>query len=253
LTDEHVISLWISEDLKAIVLAARPDLAGSLRFLHESGEGRFAPFEADAANAVAKVVCDQCNPGWMNDLEGEMQEILPRMFRGYKTRLSMRRQQLVASWAAMKFMVGEFLAPRTDPKFFSQEQREAFKETLQPPHGVFLWLGVDIGQKAAWSAGRHLDWPDGGYVGVYAAGGLLILMVARRVATLAVPAFLTDYVVPLWPFERLVKWPPGGQFDDESIFHFFANVPMLPPELVPQPAEILGWKHQPKPDGDQAK
>jgi hypothetical protein len=232
LTQEHIISQWISDDLKTIPRVA------DVGFLQEFGQpGAARSFFADRAEMAPRVVCETCNPGWMNDLEIAMQGILPPMFRGYRTRLSFRKQQLITSWAMMKFMAAEYLAPGADPKYFTQEEREEFRKSLRPPSGVFMWLAMSVGRKVGWSLGRGLPWPEGGYVAVYGAGAFLVLFIAHRgQPNLAVRTFIQEFVFPLWPFQQIGKWPPPETgFDDASILHFFENVPAMPPELLPPP------------------
>lgn len=88
LTLEHIMSKWISEHLKG----GEP----SIRYRHEKGTGVGAgwpkEFVAELVKLAPRVVCGTCNSGWMNDLETEMRSILPPMFSGQQTVLSLVQQ-----------------------------------------------------------------------------------------------------------------------------------------------------------------
>jgi hypothetical protein len=54
-----------------------------------------------------RVVCDSCNNGWMNRLEGEVRPTLEPLLRGTRSVLTPKNQNTLARWIVMKCIASE--------------------------------------------------------------------------------------------------------------------------------------------------
>jgi len=78
-----------------------------------------------------RVVCERCNNGWMNRLEGVARPYLTKMVKGQRSLLDGTAQLAVARWCVAKVIVAEH-APEAVPMTpFSD--RERFALTLEIP------------------------------------------------------------------------------------------------------------------------
>ncbi|WNI20436.1 hypothetical protein [Streptomyces sp. ITFR-16] len=109
MTKEHTLARWMSKEFPE--LAQAPVYSGSeSEYDSPSGNGpkeriaggreRTGPFTNQA-----RVVCGDCNNGWMSGLEKAVREPLVRMIKGLPVVLTPERQKTVALWSAMKLMV----------------------------------------------------------------------------------------------------------------------------------------------------
>jgi hypothetical protein len=102
------------------------------RYRFESGEvqeNRTYPAKG-AASLRAKIVCGECNEGWMSDLETDASRLLSPLIAGKESSLDQPQQLLAAFWATKTAMVGEQIMYQ--PVSFSQEDRELLREGLRP-------------------------------------------------------------------------------------------------------------------------
>ena len=112
ITREHLFSRWIDRILT-------PELLGPDRSFERTAAGadgvatsKTWPTEVIAA-IEAPVVCggsaDGCNGGWMGRLNGQVEQLLEPMMLGKPRILSPEEQLTIATWAAMKSMVLDYV------------------------------------------------------------------------------------------------------------------------------------------------
>lgn len=77
----------------------------------------------------ARVVCKDCNSGWMSRLEEAVKPTFTRMIKGEKLSLHEKDQELLSRWIAMKVIVGEHVekgihvTPKRDRHLLKEENK----------------------------------------------------------------------------------------------------------------------------------
>jgi hypothetical protein len=163
--------------------------------------------------------------------EQVMRFVLPMTMFQQRT-LSLRRQRLLATWATMKFIVGEFGAsPPREPHFMESERR-FLRRTLRPPGDVTVWLSAYLGPSTARYVDRPVNWKvvqtgqdTDAFGGLITMDRFLVTLFAHRLGPLVGPGQhfeievpFADAIVQVWPpISQQVAWPPGRGWDDDSI------------------------------------
>jgi hypothetical protein len=100
-----------------------------------------------------RVVCAVCNSTWMSRIESAAQPILTPLIQSLPTTITVTQIIALSRWIALKIMVGEQNKP--SDAVISSEDRKIFKESLQIPQNMWIWLarcGRDGWECAYW---RH--------------------------------------------------------------------------------------------------
>jgi hypothetical protein len=110
----------------------------------------------DPKSRKLRIVCRDCNNGWMSRLQTECKSFLPSYIAGEWPGLDNAQQQQLAAWATMFTMVCEFADPRT--RATPRVQHEEFKQTKVPPEGWKIWIAPVV---EGWKDGpNHLAWKE---------------------------------------------------------------------------------------------
>lgn len=89
-------------------------------------------------------VCKPCNEGWLNTMEQDCYPVLEQLIRGEKLTLNKEDQTKLSRIATSITMVGEWLSkPHV---VTTQEEREYFRQTLDPPPGWHVFLGRNVSE-----------------------------------------------------------------------------------------------------------
>lgn len=101
LTKEHILPKWIQNYFG-------PE-AGGLHVVNKQ-DGSSYQFTEKAFNRTARIVCEECNSGWMSQLEGDIQALLGPMMIGkdIPVVLSTYQQSMIATWVAKTLTVLEY-------------------------------------------------------------------------------------------------------------------------------------------------
>lgn len=217
LTNEHVLPAWIGSAL----------VGGSGKLIHawtnpETGDTR--EWRTDLVDFKAKVVCGPCNNGWMNDLETAARPYLIGMIQGRGRTLHDDGRRLCAYWALKTVMMLECAQPEHARSVRSADFAELFEaETVLPD--VRVWIGATSFGPGAWSRARtiHYDLAHGreeGYSATLAVGHLVFEVM--RIGTgswtgMVIKAPLNRALLPLWPRDEPVVWPPPARLDRRQV------------------------------------
>jgi hypothetical protein len=93
----------------------------------------------DTQSQRIRVVCKNCNNGWMSRLQQESKPLLVPFFEGRWPDIHRKTQGTLAAWATMFTMVLEFADTTT--RFTTQEERTSFFKTKQSPTNWFVYVG----------------------------------------------------------------------------------------------------------------
>lgn len=126
---EDVWSTWILEDLKPvqpIQIKRGKDLAKWV----------------DNPEVRIKCVCQRCNNGWMNEIEGENKPHKLAIMNDKQTVLTPMQQKSLTRWAILKAMVLDGASKTKRTPFYSEGERVGMKPPLRSfPVGTHTWIG----------------------------------------------------------------------------------------------------------------
>lgn len=223
---EHLLPEWLKGILPSDVTATYTrQIVGE-----EPKSWKRKPF-----SEKAKFVCNDCNQGWMSDLEGEAKPLLtPAIARQGPCEFDLLAQWVIARWAVktsyvMQMQGREQLAPQMRPVLL--------KLNLIPPPQVSVWIGshrravedptnsVYI-QKPLWIApddAGEVGAIEFGYMTFLAVGGVSFLLVEHRFDSYVECVLGEDHpaakmFTKIWPrTTRVAMWPPSLMADRELI------------------------------------
>jgi hypothetical protein len=226
LSAEHVWGQWISE------LLGRRETRQEHRH-----DGVLRKWESLGGNLTTKVVCKKCNETWMSDIESRMKRSFSQAIRdGASLSILFRGVCLLAAFAFEKAVVTDYLHLKNAP-FFKSVARYRFRESLDIPDGIQIWLAAYAG-RAPYRLyyARHSEFDVHSRANLdllpftYVAGHLVIQLVAvkwqEKLSTRPVPrveseASFDSATVQFWPPDGFpVSWPPPQYFDDSTITTF---------------------------------
>jgi hypothetical protein len=227
MTGEHLWSAWAGE------------LFGKKNFVNTRREegGRVITWEGKELSAKAKVVCGECNHGWMSGLEGRMKVVAADMVvKCSPASLDDKDIATIAAFGFLKAIVGDYMHENRPP-FYNAEERYLFRRTLTIPRGVQVWLAsMDKlhGVFKSMGAEAPLNTPGRIKLNVFTYGlGYLVIQVVgirwmkkSRDKYSTPPLLIQDlsqdvYSVPIWPnCKTPVLWPPPLQVPHKSIDSF---------------------------------
>lgn len=232
-TQEHIWSKWMRELLprgpgtQRISRFNDGEAAELLESREYSGvlQNKFKP----------RVVCRDCNTGWMSALEDATKPILHPLIREEARHLTRDDQKTLATWACLKNMVAEFSDSKTRATAPADFDR-MYKEHL-PPERATVWLGQHTG--ADWTMRyRHhgmriihasvrpsdpeRDPPMNGQVTTFTAGPVVLVLLTLPEGFLygapIANGRLATRIRQIYPAPSPFDWPLGRTLTDHDVF-----------------------------------
>jgi hypothetical protein len=140
MTEEHVWGDWVTSHLPrtmnkhnhANVYVPRPGQPDAPDVRIRAG---------DPLSSQVKVVCGDCNSGWLNRIQQVARPLLLPLFEGAEHKMDADAQAKIATWITMATMTGEFLS--RDPKRIAVNQvdRTWLKAQSKAPSNWCVWIG----------------------------------------------------------------------------------------------------------------
>lgn len=171
-----------------------------------------------------RIVCQDCNGGWMSRLEERCKPFLEPMIRGSRHELDRHDCRTIASWAAKTAYVAESLHQPFSPR----EAREDFRaDPLTPPIHLKVWLSQWAGGGGAdiwthpwyWSSdgSRQGNRLPNSHLTMLAVGHLVVIAAASPdpdFHAYGPRGMMRSHLVDAWPTESgSVRWPPPAPLD----------------------------------------
>jgi hypothetical protein len=201
LSAEHIVSDWMEELFP-----------GELRIRYSNATKSLEERKADRVDWKAKVVCEKCNNTWMSRIEtNHAQPVMTPLITGkIGIPIGPVEARSLALFAFKTAVVLDHITGNPDHiSFFSREARHSFRQTLQIPPQVQMWLAGFANHRGG---GRFLPLYHQGqfspteyvemYICTFAIGNLAIQMVAVRNPiryVLEPKSGFESLAVPLWP------------------------------------------------------
>jgi hypothetical protein len=206
LTAEHLWSEWINDLLPGRKLFKQRDARGQI----------VKTWVGKDFNWKAKVVCGRCNNTWMGDIENQhAKTALSDLIIGKSdVPIDSARARSIALFSFKTAAVFDLISSNHAP-FFRRDERYAFKDSLDIPTNVKMWMGafspggrgdVHTGYlKAATSPAEYIQC----HVCIFSAEHFVFQLLAARTSRRFFPILgFEKLAVPFWPrFEECV-WPP---------------------------------------------
>lgn len=238
ITKEHLFSRWVDTVLTAEVLG--PDRSFERIVAGPGGVVSSKTWPTEVIAAIeAPLVCggspDGCNGGWMGDLDGKVKSVIEPMMLGTRRILSPGEQQVIATWAAMKSMVLEYVWSTEQAIVFPQAARTFVFSQHQPPatmqiriaavesHGRPAAIFRRVYQRqAAGSSAQAL--PGFASCSTFALGCFVVQVYGTSADPATTPPAPSPhgstYFVINPPTGHDISWPPPGLLDDEDLDQF---------------------------------
>jgi hypothetical protein len=182
-----------------------------------------------------RVVCRDCNTGWMSVLEDATKPILRPLILEEGRYLTRDDQNTLATWVSLKNMVAEFSDSKTratGPADFDRMYREHL-----PPACATVWLGRHTG--ADWTMryrhhGMHIvhgsvtpidperDPPMNGLITTFTAGPVVFLLLTLpegfRYGAPVADGRLAPRIREIYPASLPFDWPLARTLTDNDVF-----------------------------------
>lgn len=220
LTTEHVWPDWIGRLFFGYSKDGRAPLAphrASTSLPRESDREWTAP----SFDTKVRVVCTECNNGWMSDLEVAAKPILVRMLTGKRVVLDDASQAVVSQWVVKTAMMFQHTTPRRP---IPDHHFRYLYDHRRPPPSSQVWIAArtaeDGGIVSGLQSARLKLKPDGPNTEANSAY-LVTIGIAAFVGQLfghdlprldfrrSHKGIFTSAVEQIWPtVETVVEWPP---------------------------------------------
>lgn len=233
LTREHIWSDWINRVLHPTVYTVRRKT---------SEHGSFTQWRTAGLQQTAKVVCKQCNNGWMNQLEQyEAKPAMADMIR-YGRAMSILPNGIssIAKFAFKMTVIANHIALTDATPYFSIADRYRFAQTLELPPGLQMWLfALNTPGRVTGKLNSHLGRAPIEvkhrfelYICTFAIGYLGVQVIHPRWVNPNLSAFIRfpglrppsewdSATVEIWPNSgKAVLWPPPLHLGIDSIDAF---------------------------------
>jgi hypothetical protein len=224
-TREHTFSNWINVVLPASVVG--PDITYERSIQHRPQAGTVITWPAKVvADHTIRAVCKDCNNGWMKRSEDTVAPLIEPMIKGQPAQLTVDQQLAVATWAAMKTAVFEYVW--SVDTILTTADREIIRTQDRPPASVQVRLA------AIESDGTPLRARGVGYMDNRT--GEKIICLTLTIGCLAVQVFggpaagthglqtssapRADRIRIFPPATNTVRWPPRVALNDQTLLAF---------------------------------
>jgi hypothetical protein len=225
ITREHTFSDWINQVLTPDVVG--PDITYERSIMHGPQAGTVNAWPAaEITGHTLRAVCKSCNNGWMSQLEAQARPLIEPMIKGYNASLTTEQQITIATWAAMKAAVFEYVW--TDIPVLTAADREVIMTQNRPPASVQVRLAA-VESKGyplrALGRGYEVRGPDNKAICLTVTIGCLVVQVfggpgAGTHGLRTASKTGVDFIGIFPPQLRTVQWPPARALDDATLLTF---------------------------------
>lgn len=247
ITKEHVLASWLTQ----LYAGSGIGLAEIVR-----RDGAKISYPLKLFQQTVRKVCGKCNNGWMATLEGQVKSILgPMMHDNRQTKISLREQKLIATWAVKTAFMLDHLHPAESIVPASEYHR--LYAAQQPPAGYLVWLAqrntfYDSSGRELLAASRHqfvnfvnaTDEAAAAAVREGASKGHVVFVITFAIGYAVFQVFGHNFpgsfevAIPpinatqlVWPVQPDASWPPAVPIDHIGGFEGLHNA-FNPPQAA---------------------
>lgn len=219
LTKEHVLPRWLKVALDPTVRRHR-----YIRWNADTVRHHDAP----PLNDQVKVVCSDCNSGWMNQLEENIRSFLPHLIRGTSCVLESEEQQSLSAWSLKTMLMFQHTHPAVVRGVIPAGDFTRFHETRRPTRSMLGRLGFmnyppddSVPLVDTMCQGYRTREANGAaWINTLKIGCMVVQFV--RAPQLAEGNRLAPFEImpslrPMWPPAEVIGWPLPSAIPYESI------------------------------------
>ena len=161
-----------------------------------------------------RVPCEQCNNGWMSQLERDVKPVLTPLIQGYHTRLGPHHLEPLSYWALKTSLMLDRCSDASRQNIPESEFIALYARRSVLP-SAYVWLGRCAVARGSWFQARTLDMDTKdaltrGYgatlwVG-HAVFQVISIQVRGQVKLILKPDVSKD-LAPIWPRNFKLDWP----------------------------------------------
>jgi hypothetical protein len=224
MSEEHVLGRWLAN--LGLSEQATPHYRGRIND-RLAEVGTFLPF-----TQVVRAVCESCNHGWMGELDKDASRSMTPVLLGDTGTIDRDASARITKWAFLRTLTSMRASPKSDRATgygLPESEYRALYESrfdLDPPSGTEMWIGQYAGEDriaSAWVVPQDLQIdgiPPSNHPHGYSMSlviGSIVLNGFRFTNPLLSLSVDPGYgMIPLWPFEKSIIWPPANTIDDET-------------------------------------
>lgn len=150
LSDEHLWPQWASDLIKGPD-ATGPNVGGMYEYTAGGRllRSRVRERQGHVVTKRIRAVCTGCNNGWMNVIEGDVRPFATEMIQGNPVLLNEPEQRILATWIALKAMVGELnqTSMQATEAVTEPADRQLFRDRRTIPGYFTIWIGRCLGER----------------------------------------------------------------------------------------------------------
>ncbi len=209
LTKEHVLPRWLKVAFDPTVRRHRYVRLSVDTVRHH---------EAPPLNEQVKVVCSECNSGWMNQLEENVRRFLPDLIRGNPCDLDAGAQRALSAWSLKTMLMFQHTHPADVRGVIPADDFRTFHEVREPTRSMLGRIGFM--NHPPDDSVPLVDTMCQGYATTETSGvawistlkiGCMVVQIVRA-PDVAEGKRLAPFEVmpslhPMWPTEELIQWP----------------------------------------------
>lgn len=247
---EHVFPNWLNGVFPVDKTLPTPEWAVKVGKSDQPKQISRTWSASEIASVTSKLVCHECNTGWMANLENEARPSLIPLITGNSKELHPPEQLTIATWAVKTAMTIETTVPSDESDRFPNDQARIAMEQKRPPahYRVFASAleGSSIPPMSYWVARAHIEGNGTplGNIHVYTLQvGTLVLQVVRpepppeNLSVLEKAAYPRRGESSLYPPVPKFSWPPEVTLNADTFVKYTSRGIDVPPEWqVPLPA-----------------
>ncbi|MDB2414187.1 hypothetical protein N9W34_00270 [Rickettsiales bacterium] len=135
---EHIWPEWMHTFLPIIGDANNTSEVNTFKWKEQTGAKKLKR-QGHLTTKKLRVVCEDCNNGWMSKIESEAKPILEKILKNEEFHICAQKQNILALWVTLKSIVGEHA--EQDTNVTPQNDRYLFMTQRTIPEYFAIYIG----------------------------------------------------------------------------------------------------------------